>query len=255
MSMIINPYIFSSSGGGGTTPIAGEIIHLESDVAGIQLNSTKVVEWPDQSGLGNKAFQYVTSYQPSYISPSSEMNGLPSIGFVAASDQGLNIASASSLNISSNGFTIYMVLDIDTYPSSMHTYLVHSNDVVWTQGWGIMYYNTMLRFWINNWNNTANYVELSAPTINQRLMIKFVWDKTTMTAYYRQNGIDRVATKAFSGPYTNPAYALGIMKPQGGSSIYEAQGKVGAVLMYNNALSLANQATMDNYLRTKYGIA
>lgn len=257
MSMIINPYVFGTSGGGGggSIPSSTKIIHLETDVAGMVLNGSNVREWPDQSGFNNKAFQYSTSYQPLFINPSSEMNGLPAIGFTAAVDQGLFVASSSSLDISANGFTMYMIIDIDAYPSTVSAFIQHSNDVVWTQGWGIIYINNNLRFWVNNWNNTANYIELPAPPINQRLMIKFRWDKSTMTAFYRRSGTSTTGSKAFTGPYINPGYAMGIMKPTGGSQIYEAQGKLGAVFLYGSGLSTTDQNTIETYLQTKYGIS
>ena len=256
MSMIINPYLFTTSGsGGGSIPTLAKIIHLESDVAGIVLNGGNVREWPDQSGLNNKAFQYVTSYQPQYLSSSSEMNGLPAIAFDSPVDEAMFISSVSSLNISTNGFTLYMVLDVDIYPSTISTFIQHSNDVVWTQGWGIIYINNKIRFWINNWNNVINYVELNAPTINQRVMIKFTWDKTTMTGIYRQNGVTQEVMKMYAGAYTNPAYPIGIMSPTGGSSIYESQGKLGAILMYSQLLSTTDQTNIETYLKTKYGIA
>lgn len=256
MSMIIDPYRFSTSGGGGggTVPTSNLRIHLESDF-GLTLvsSNTKVREWEDQSGNLNKAFQYSTSYQPTYSASSSLVNNLPGIGFSSPSDDSMAIALSSSINFSSVGFTLYMVVNIQAY-ALFGTLMQHSNDTVWTQGWGIIYNNTNLRFWINNWNNLPNYVEIVAPPVGSRLLVKFSWDKTTIKASIRTNGNTTSSNKAYSGVYTHPSYSMSIMAPSGGNTNNDLSGTLGAILMYNGVLSAQDELSVENYLKNKYGI-
>lgn len=236
-------------------PLSNLRLHLESDSGLTLVNSnTKVYEWADQSGNLNKAFQNSSSYQPTYNATSPLMNNLPAVDFNSATENSMAIVGSSSLNFSSAGFTLYMVFNIQSY-NLYGTIMQHSNDTVWTQGWGIIYYNTKLRFWINNWNNVANYVELNAPNIGSRILLKFSWDKTTIKASCRVAGVTTSGTKAYAGSYINPSYPLSLMAPSGGNTSNDISAKLGAVFMYNGVLSSQDELSLENYLKTKYGIA
>lgn len=255
MSMIIDPYRFGAATPIGNVPSSNLRLHLESDFGLTLVSSgTKVNEWADQSGNLNKAFQNSSSYQPTYVPSSSLVNNLPGIDFSSPANSSMAVALSPTLNFSSAGFTLYMVLNIQTY-TLYGTFMQHSNDSVWSQGWGIIYYNNNLRFWINNWNNVANYVELTAPTVGSRILLKFSWDKTTIKASYRKANVTTAGTKAYAGAYTHPAYSLSIMTPSGGNTTNDISSTLGAILMYNGVLSAQDELDLETYLKSKYGIA
>lgn len=254
--MIINPYIFQTQGGGnpGSVPTTNLRLHLES-TSGVTYDGTnKINLWSDQTAYANNAFQNTTTYKPTYSALDTNMNNLPSITFSSPSYDSMQIVANSSLNFSTNGFTIYLVCSIQqlTLYSSL---IQHSNDDTWSQGWGIIGANSSLRFFIQNWNNTANYVELPEPTVNQKIIVKFSWDKTTMKASYRINGVTNSISKPYSGAYTNPSYALSISSAGANLNSGFVSSKFGAVLMYSGVLTTQDELNLENYLKTKYGIS
>ena len=253
--MIINPYIFSTGGGVviGTVPQTNLRLHLESD-SGVTTISGLVSQWADQTTNLNNATQTDPSYRPAYASTDSLINNLPSITFNAGGDDAMSILASTSLNFSTNGFTIYVVGYIQSWFNALSMLIQHSNGSTWTQGWGILYTSGNFRFFVNNWNNTANYVELTAPAVNHKILFKFSWDKTTIRASYRQNGVTTSGTKAYSGAYTNPTQSWELFRGGAGTTIYDTSGKLGAVLAYSGVLSAQDELNLENYLKSKYGI-
>lgn len=256
--MIINPYIFQTQGGGnpGSVPTTNLRLHLES-TSGVTYDGTnKINLWSDQTAYANNAFQNPTTYKPTYSALDTSMNNLPSITFSSPSFDSMQITANASLNFSANGFTIYLVCTIPQL--TLYGALIqHSNDDTWTQGWGIIGATSSLRFFIQNWNNTPNYIDLPEPASNQKLLIKFSWDKTTMKASVRnQSGFTNASTKAYSGAYTNPSVPLSISAadPFVQTSGY-VSSKFGAILMYDGVLSAQDELNLENYLKTKYGIS
>lgn len=252
--MIINPYIFQTQGNViiGNVPTTNLRLHLESDQNVVE-TGLKVNHWNDQTLYANNAFQNSTTYKPTYATTDSSMNNLPSITFSSPSYDSMQIVASSSLNFSANGFTIYLVCNIQQL-TLYSTLIQHSNDGFWGQGWGIIGANSSLRFFIQSWNTPANFVELPEPTINQKIMVKFSWDKTTMKASYRMNGVTNSISKSFSGAYTSPTYALSICSPSASSTSGLVSAKFGAILMYDGVLSAQNELDLENYLKSKYGI-
>lgn len=258
MSMIIDPYRFSSAIiDPGTVPNNGSNLRvwLESNANVFYNSSNQVDYWYDQTTYHNDAVQPTPSYKPLAIGNDPAMNNLQSISFQAGSDDALSIASSSSLNLSANGFSIYVVANISSWFSTWAMMLQHSNGSTWTQGWGMLVYNNQLRFFVNNWNNLPNYIPLAVPALNTRTLYKFTWNKTTITGSYRQNGVTTSGSKAYSGPYVNPVEGIEIMRGGFGATSLDTSGKLGAILIYDGILSAQDDLSLQNYLKNKYGIA
>ena len=252
--MIINPYLTGSSQG-GFVPSGNLTVWLKADV-GVTYNiSNQVATWSDQSGNILDAFQNTTSYKPTYVASNANFNNKPSINFVAGSDDFLYLPTSALLNFSS-GFTIYVVGKLNAITNTFNTIIQHSNGSTWTQGWGIFYYNADpgYRFFVNNWNNAANYVSLNQSNTASSQIYKFKWDGTTITAAIL-GSVPVSGTKAFSGPYTNPS-ANNPEIARGASTIYDTSCDISEILMYNSgSLGASNEAGIETYLKTKYGIA
>lgn len=254
--MIINPYIFSSAGAViGNVPTTNLRLYLESDNGVTHDVSNKVSAWNDQTVYNNDPFQNTSTYKPTYSALDTSMNNLPSITFSSASFDSMQITANASLNFSTNGFTVYLVCTIPQL-TLYGSLIQHSNNSTWTQGWGIIGVTSNLRFFIQDWNSTPNYIDLAEPAANQKLLIKFSWNKVTMKASIRnQSGITTSATKAYSSTYTNPTYPLSISAADPFSNSGFVSSKFGAILMYDGVLSAQDELNLENYLKSKYGIS
>lgn len=257
--MIINPYIFQTQVGPnpGFVPTTNLRLHLETRESNITFDgSNKVNLWEDITLYNHDAIQNNPSYKPTYNYSDVDMYFNKSITFSSASFDSMQITATPSLNFSANGFTVYLVCTIPQL--TLYGALIqHSNDDTWTQGWGIVGASSSLRFFIQNWNSAPNYIDLPQPASNQRLLIKFSWDKTTMKASYRTaSGSLSSSTKAYSGAYTNPTLPLSISAsdPLSQTSGY-VSSKFGAILMYDGVLSAQNELNLENYLKSTYGIS
>lgn len=261
MSMIINPYIF---GAGSVTPPSGTIptnnlrVWLES-TDGVSYSSVSpfnVTAWHHVQPLSTNNAVTVSGRNPNYVATGSTFVNKPYLQFNQPQEDIMSIPYNGNLDFTANGFTIYLVGSITTW-NTLSFYLAHTNDAVLTQGWGFFYVNNKLRFFINNWNNVNNYMEINANALNQRALFKFTWNKSVMTGSYRQLGNTVANSKAFAGPYTNPSgYPLTIMSlPGGTASINDTSGDIAALVIYNGVLSAVDEAQVETYLRSKYNIS
>lgn len=252
--MIINPYLASGSGG-GFVPTGNLRVWLKSDVGVTYDGSNLVSGWADQSGNALNAFQTTTTYKPLYVASNPSFNNQPTVNFAAGSDDFLSLPISALLNFST-GFTIYVVAKV-SFANTFNMLIQHSNGSTWTQGWGILYYNSTssYRFFVNNWNNVANYVELFQTNTASDQIYKFKWDGTTITAAIL-GSVPASGTKAFSGPYTNPSATYNVEIARGGSTIYDFTSEIPEILMYNSGnIGAANELALETYLKNKYGIA
>jgi len=252
--MIINPYIISTTSGGGSVPTGNLRLWLKADV-GVTYNASNLVSgWADQSGNALNAFQNTTTYKPTYSATTASLNNKPSLTFSAPGDDYMTFASNSLFNFSS-GFTIYIVAKINAFANTFNMLIQHSNGSTWTAGWGILYYNSAYRFFVNNWNNVANYVLLANTNTSSAQIFKLKWDGSTITAAIL-GSTPSSGTKAYSGVYYDP-WALGYSPEiaRGGSSIYDTSANIPEVLMYNSGtIGAANESNLETYLKTKYSI-
>ena len=252
--MIINPYQVNGSGG-GFVPTGNLRVWLKSNVGVTYDGSNLVSGWADQSGNSLNAFQSTTTYKPLYVASNPSFNNQPTINFSAGSDDFLSLPISALLNFST-GFTIYVVAKV-SFANTFNMLIQHSNGSTWTQGWGILYYNSIgsYRFFVNNWNNVANYVELAQTNTTSDQIYKFKWDGTTITAAIL-GSVPVSGTKAFSGPYTNPSATYNVEIARGGSTIYDFTSEIPEILMYNSGnIGAANELALETYLKNKYGIA
>lgn len=259
--MIINPYILNSSGGStpsGTIPTTNLRVWLEStnNVTYSPTSPYSVTQWDHVQSLGtNNAVSSPLSRTPSYVASGSSFVNKPYLQFSQAQEDVLGIPYNSNLDFSANGFTAYVVASISAL-NTLSFFIAHSNDAVLTQGWGIFYINGTLRYFVNNWNNVANYVEIPNAALNQRTLFKISWDKTTIKGSYRQLNSTTSGSKTYTGAYTNPSgYALNVMSLSGGSTGYDASADLAAVVVYNGVLNAADEAQVETYLKSKYNIS
>lgn len=249
--MIIDPYRFNT-GPSGPIPLANLVVHLKSD-AGINIFGSGVNQWDGQSGTTITASQPIDARRPAYSVSNPDLNNLSSVNFNASLDHYMQLANPPQINLSANGWSIYAMVRVTSWPNIYSMLMAHTNGTVWTEGWGILYYNGQLRYFVNNWNNVANYVSLGIPTPNKRVLYKFSWDKTTIKASQRVDGVTTSGTKAYAGAYTHPSsWTPELMR--GNTSTYDVNGQWGELLIYNAALSSQDDLQVENYLKTKWGL-
>ena len=244
----------SRGGGGGNLPTTGMVLNLESD-SGVTLSGSNASNWADQSGNSNDAFQSgSTSRMPLYASSDSRVNNLPSLYFNAGTDEFMDITYDATLNFSTNGFSCFIV----TYPTSWFSTFAflfgHTNGTSWTQGWGMFNYASKLRCFIDNWNVASQRVELNTPATNQIMLVKMIWDKSTISAEYRQGGVTTSGTQSYSGSMTT-ATSFPLQIARGGSGSYDSSQVFGQIILYDYALSSADQTSVEDYLKNKFNIS
>lgn len=249
--MIINPYQVSNS----FIPTTNLRVWLRADEGVTYDVSNLVSAWADQSGNSLNAFQNTTTYKPLYVASNPTFNNKPTINFSAAGNDYMNLPISSVLLNFSAGFTIYVVAKV-SFTNTFNMLIQHTNGSTWTQGWGILYYNSTssYRFFVNNWNNVANYVELAQTNTSSDQIYKFKWNGTTITAAIL-GSVPISGTKAFAGPYTNPSATYNVEIARGGSTIYDFSSEIPEILMYASGnIGTANETGIENYLKSKYGI-
>jgi hypothetical protein len=251
--MIINPYFAPNSG--GSVPTGNLRVWLKADT-GVTYNiSNQVAQWNTQTGNGLNAIQNTTTYKPTYVATNANFNNKPTINFSAAGDDYMTFAISSLFNFSS-GFTIYVVAKV-SFTNTFNMLLQHSNGSTWTQGWGILYYSSTnsYRFFVNNWNNVANYVEIPHTNTASAQIYKFKWTGTNIVASIL-GSVPASGTKAFSGPYTDPSLSYSPEIARGGATIYDFSCDIPEILMYNSGnIGTPNETAVETYLKSKYNIA
>jgi len=111
------------------------VVHLpawyDANDSYITLNTGNVSGWVDRSGNGLNLPDSGVSTRPVYVSSDSNFNSLPSVDFQA--DDNLESPSNVLLN-SADGFTVYIVTKINSFPSSFNFLLGRINGTTLTQG-------------------------------------------------------------------------------------------------------------------------
>lgn len=239
----------SAGGIPGGTPT----VWLDADSSYIttQGSPQRVDVWVDRSGNNIDANGPGSTNDPLYNTTDSEFNNLGSVDFGA--DDWLETSDNALLDCT-NGFTIYVVTNLNSYPSTFSFLCGFINNTSWSQGWGMFYYSGNWRFFVNNWNSTSTRVDMGAFTdFTNTHIFKLYYDRTNIVGeIIGPSGVAEV-TKAYATAVSNPA-SEGIRLCDGNSATYEINAKIGEVIFYNSPLSTEDQTTTENYLINKYNI-
>ncbi len=230
-------------------PATGYSVWVRSTEGVTKDGSNNVSQWDDKSGNGNNFLQSVSGDYPFYTAVNSAMNNLPSID--AANGDSMETLDDSTLD-ASGGFCLYVVAKRNSYPSTFSFFVSRTNGTTWGTGWGIYYYASKLRFFIDYWNTASKRVELNGAGTANVNIYKFHYDQTTITA-------EIIGPDAESGTQAQTSTDInasgeGISLNRGGSDSYDGDWDYGELLWYPTPLDSAGQTKTENYLKDRYNI-
>ena len=216
--------------------VSGGLLEFLEDRSGNDINLT-------DPGTGNR---------PVYNQSDSDFGGKPSISF--NTNDFMESIYKSDLDIS-DGFTTYVVVKINSFPSTYNMLLTRSNGTSWTQGWGFLYYANNWRFWVNNYNFTNTRTDMGSWSDFSNIHIfKLRYDKTNVTGeIFGSSSVSEVTTPYTTNPI-NPSSSEGIRVGDGNSTSYDCNFKMAEFVFYNRPLDVNEQQEAENYLKIKYNI-
>lgn len=217
-----------------------------------QGSPVRVDQWDDRSGNGINATGPGSTNDPLYNTTDSDFNNLPSVEFGA--DDNLESSYNASLDVT-DGFTVYFVTKIDSFPSTFNFLGAWTNGTSWSEGWGMYYYSGNWRWFVNDWNTSSQRVDMGFwnDFTNQHIF-KFMYDRTNITGEIIGPSAVSPVTQAYTSAFQNPA-SDGIRLGDGHSTAYDINAKIGEMLYYNSPLSSADQTQAENYLKDKFNIS
>lgn len=220
----------------------------------ITLSGSDVINWADRSGnVLDLVDPPATADRPVYVTNDSTFNNYPSVNF--QSDDRMETDDDPLLDCP-DGFTVYVVTKQMGLPSTFNMLISRTDTTGWSTGWGIMYYSSNWRFWVNDWNNSSTRVDMgsSPSTSDGQHIFKLHYDKVNITGQiFGTNGVAET-TKAYTASVLDPSNE-GISLAWGGSDAFDIGAKYAEVMFYNSPLSADDQASVENYLKNKYNIS
>ena len=156
------------------------------------------------------------------------------------SDEYISTGSTlSSLGIST-GFTIstwFKSNDLGLYDTIINA---PTSAVVWDSGFGLQIVNSKLRFWINQWNNSASFIDSITLSSNTWYHAVATYDSASGIKLYLNAGTPGTNTQTILDGLTNPIN-IGVS-----ISSYYFNGDIDEVAIWNKALELADIQTIYN---------
>lgn len=217
-----------------------------------QGSPVRVDQWDDRTINGIDATGPGGTSDPLYNTTDSNFNGLPSVKF--ESDDYLE-SSDDSLLDSTDGFVVYMVVKIDSFPSTFSFLLGFTNGTSWTEGWGMYYYAGAWRWFVNDWNTSAQRVEMGSwSDFTNTHIFKFKYDRTNISGEIIGPSAVSEVTTAYTSALQIPA-SEGITFAYGGSTAYDGNSTFGEVLFYNAPLTPEEETQAEDYLKDKFNIS
>lgn len=223
----------TGSGPAGSLPTAGLHLWLRAD-AGVTQSGGRISSWIDQSGNGRNASMATPSRQPFYIP--GALNGTPVVRFTGAESMYLDVFAQPSR------FSVFIVGKNNKTSESFSMILgpggnAPNNQLRWENGSQALFVGTGNNFPVttSSIGNTRVYHALSA-----------LYNGSTMIVYRDGNAMSSRGLVT-SGPW--------ILASVGSYYSQEfMQGDLAEVVIYDRALSEGERASVNTYLRGKYGL-
>ncbi len=253
-SMSLRKYYLERIGGklppSGTVPSSNTTVWYDADYVTVNGGNVEFVE--DRSGNGINLTDPGSSDRPVYNESDSDFGGKPSISF--NTNDFMESIYNSELDIT-DGFTVYVVVKIDSFPSTYNMLLTRTNGTSWTQGWGFLYYANNWRFWVNNYNFTNTRADMGSwGDFTNRHIFKLRYDKTNVTGeIFGSSAVSEVTTPYTTNPI-NPSSTEGVRVGDGNSTSYDCEFKLAEFIFYNRPINNNEQDETEDYLKNKYNI-
>jgi hypothetical protein len=223
--------------------ISGLVAWWDAQVASSYDIETGVSEWRDLSGNGNTVTQAVTNDQPTI----SDINGKTAFQFDGSNDQ---LAAASPiLTVTQAGqFSTFVVHRLATGGANLGYF--------WSNGTA----NVGFGFLCNQ-NNAAMFYGTAgtSPALNSSTRANDLpeiigFTHTNQVGQFSINGaLDSAITTSSTTGTATSNFLIG-NRPGNTASTAFYPGRLGAVLIYNRALSLAERSRVERWLGQRWGI-
>jgi len=239
---------------GERLPSGSPTAWYDADSSYITLDTGKVTAWNDRGVNGINIGDSGSDDRPTYDSSDSDFNNLPSLDFL---NDDFMESDDSSLLDCPDGFTVYVVAKINSFPSTFSFLLGRTKGNDWLEGWGMFYHTSGggWRFYVNNWNSASTRVTMGTwNDFTSTHIFKLHYDKTTITGEIIGPSGVSPETLSYSTSVVDPT-SQGIRIGDGNSSPYDVNANFGEVLFYNQPLSSDEQIETEDYLKLKYNIS
>ena len=217
-----------------------------------QGSPVRVDQWDDRTSNGINATGPGGTSDPIYNTTDANFNSLPSVKF--ENDDFLE-SSDDALLDAVDGFTVYIVVKIDSFPSGFSFLLGFTNGTSWTEGWGMYYYAGAWRWFVNDWNTPSQRVEMGSwSDFTNTNIFKFKYDRSNISGeIFGPSAVSEV-TQSYSSALQIPS-SEGITFCWGGNTSYDGNATIGEVLFYNDPTTSEEEEQAENYLKEKYNIS
>ena len=224
------------------------------DAADVELrpSTSNIQTWFDQSGNGITASGNGSLNTPLYNTTDPTFGGYPSLQF----DNNDRLESLDdTLLDATDGFTIYFVTSIISFPSTFSFLAGFINSTSWTQGWGLYYYSGNWRWFVNNWNSSSTRVDMGSwSDFTNPHIFKLHYDRTNIVGEIFGTSAVAEETQAYTNAVSNPN-SEGIRLGDGNSTSYQIRAKMAEILYYNSPLTSDEQLQAEAYLKDKFSIS
>ena len=210
---------------------SGAILWLRAD-SGVVMQNRHVAIWKDQSGHGNDVHMTDTNSQPDFLAVDS--NGKPSIVF-----RGSNYFEAPNIFPTWHDYTIAVVAKL-TNSANLNNLVSGTYRALWLNGNlypHVLHYSFDMQeiATVPMWSNAASSIVA---------LYSFAYNQAQLFV----NG--EFADSSFVSTTTDSTLFIGSFNRG-----YFLQGEIQEVLLYDRELSATDRTSLDDYLRSRYGIA
>ena len=227
-------------------------VWYDADYVELRPATSNVLTWFDQSGNGITASGNGSLNTPLYNTTDPTFGGYPSLQF----DNNDRLESLDdTLLDATDGFTIYFVTSIISFPSTFSFLAGFINSTSWTQGWGLYYYSGNWRWFVNNWNSSSTRVDMGSwSDFTNPHIFKLHYDRTNIVGEIFGTSAVAEETQAYTNAVSNPN-SEGIRLGDGNSTSYQIRAKMAEILYYNSPLTSDEQLQAEAYLKDKFSIS
>lgn len=208
----------------------------------VPANGSSLASWVDKSGKGNNVSQGTGASQPVFLNPGT--NGKPVLTFNSAAPQSL-AGTISGLAANPN-LSTYMVVQSATLVGNPVVHGIGSGTANFQSiGIGI---NSGL-FIAFEWGGNDQSFNPANTNYN---VLQYNYRTATSSISLLTNGLVNTSASGVAGALTlNTAFTLGLHS-RGGTASWN--GTIAELLIYNKAVTAAENALIYNYISKKWGL-
>jgi hypothetical protein len=228
------------------------------------LSSGQVSQWTDQSGSGNHATQSTANNRPTLFLSSGDtqnttaatINGRQALYFDGVNDE---LTFPASLIRNIGGFTLFCLVEYETlFTPSTGGLLYHQGNnqrqsvfIDFNTQWSV----SARRIGTDGLFTFTTNTNLSPVLVNTPYLVRTSTDYQTGAMWLFENGTLKISATAGWGTGLSADEALSVRLIGRFSNNASLKGKMGAMLFYNRVLSDSEQATVQRYLASAWGIS